>query len=358
MPNFRENRFLLLEAFGNGLINDEEFILLYDLNTSQKLDIPYWQYPTFDLDLLQDDECKAEFRFLKNDIYTLYDVLDIPDEIVCYNGFKVNGIDALCMFLKRFAYPCRYLDMIPRFGIAIPQLSMICNKMMNIMYSRWGHLLSSFHQTWLSPQNMSLFAQKISEHGAPLQNCWAFVDGTVRPICRPGTNQRVLYNGHKKVHAIKFQSIATPNGMVANLFGPVEGRRHDSAMLARSGVLNELQQHAIGQDGSLLCIYGDPAYPLRPQLQKPFGGARLTPLQHQWNQAMSSVRISVEWVFGDIINYFKFLDFRKNLKIQLSAVGKMYIVCTLLQNARSCFYGSTTSEFFDCEPPAIAEYFQ
>ena len=32
---------------------------------------------------------------------------------------------------------------------------------------------------------------------------------------------------------------------------------------------------------------------------------------------MSSARVSVKWVFGDIINYFKFLDFRKNLKITM-----------------------------------------
>lgn len=30
---------------------------------------------------------------------------------------------------------------------------------------------------------------------------------------------------------------------------------------------------------------------------------------------MSKVRVFVEWVFGDIINYFKFLDFKKNLKV-------------------------------------------
>ena len=42
---------------------------------------------------------------------------------------------------------------------------------------------------------------------------------------------------------------------------------------------------------------------------------------------MSSVRISVRWIFGDISNYFKFVDFflKKNLEIALSSVGKMYI---------------------------------
>ena len=32
-----------------------------------------------------------------------------------------------------------------------------------------------------------------------------------------------LYNVHKRVHAIKLHSVVTPNGRMANLFGPVEG---------------------------------------------------------------------------------------------------------------------------------------
>ena len=47
------------------------------------------------------------------------------------------------------------------------------------------------------------------------------MDGTVRPICRPGEMQRAVYNGHKRVHGLKFQSVALSNGLIANLFGPV-----------------------------------------------------------------------------------------------------------------------------------------
>ena len=50
---------------------------------------------------------------------------------------------------------------------------------------------------------------------------------------------------------------------------------------------------------------------------------------------MSSARVSVEYVFNDVINCFKFLDFKKNVKVGLSAVGKMYIVCALMQNAHT-----------------------
>ena len=106
-----------------------------------------------------------------------------------------------------------------------------------------------------------------------------------------------------------------------------------------------------------MCIYGDPAYPLRIRLQAPFRNHALTPQMQAYNAAMSGVRTSVEWLFGDIINYFKFLDFKRNLKIQLSSVGKMYVVCAILRNALTCLYGNQTSEFFKMEPPTLQEYF-
>ena len=68
--------------------------------------------------------------------------------------------------------------------------------------------------------------------------------------------------------------------------------------------------------------------------------------------------MSLEWLFGDIINSFKFLDYKKNLKTGLSGVGKMYIVCALLRNAITCLYGNHTSEFSNLEPPTLEEYFQ
>ena len=42
---------------------------------------------------------------------------------------------------------------------------------------------------------------------------------------------------------------------------------------------------------------------------------------------LSELLVSVEWLFGDIINSFRFLDYKKNLKIGLSSVGKMYLLC-------------------------------
>lgn len=55
---------------------------------------------------------------------------------------------------------------------------------------------------------------------------------------------------------------------------------------------------------------------------------------------MSWVWILVEWIFGDVIKFFKVLDFKSNLKIGLIVDGKMYIVCVLMRNVIICMYGN------------------
>lgn len=49
----------------------ETFVLLYDINTTSNLEVPYETYHAFDFDLLCDDEIINEFRFYKSDIYKL-----------------------------------------------------------------------------------------------------------------------------------------------------------------------------------------------------------------------------------------------------------------------------------------------
>ena len=91
----------------------------------------------------------------------------------------------------------------------------------------------------------------------------------------------------------------------------VEGKRHDAGILRMSGLPDALEEHSNTPDGESLCIYGDPAYPLRRHIQAPYQHANLTEEEVDFNRSMSSVRVAVEWVFGDIVNYFKFLDFKK-----------------------------------------------
>ena len=42
---------------------------------------------------------------------------------------------------------------------------------------------------FLQPRDMHRYAEAIYQHGAPLQNCFGFIDGTVQEIARPKYNQ-------------------------------------------------------------------------------------------------------------------------------------------------------------------------
>jgi len=70
----------LLLAFDDAVISEEEFVLLYDYNKSSNLDLRYDQYPHFEVDNMEDDECLAEFRVRKRDIPLLEEALHIPEE--------------------------------------------------------------------------------------------------------------------------------------------------------------------------------------------------------------------------------------------------------------------------------------
>ena len=82
-------------------------------------------------------------------------------------------------------------------------------------------------------------------------------------ICRPKHGQEQCYSGHKRQHVLQFQAIMVPRGLIANLHGPVEGRRHDGYMLQDSVILPQLTKK-VARNGEPYYLYGDPAYPLLP----------------------------------------------------------------------------------------------
>ena len=85
MPNLKAVRDTILLVHVDRLIYNDEFLLLYDINQTKNLDLQYYNYEKFNLDLLNEDECQSEFRFQKRDIYRLCDTLQISEESRCYN---------------------------------------------------------------------------------------------------------------------------------------------------------------------------------------------------------------------------------------------------------------------------------
>ena len=77
------------------------------------------------------------FGVKKQDLETLTEALKIPESFYRQQRSKIDGMEGLCMLLRRFVYPCRYSDMVPRFGRPVSILSMANNKVGPHMRYSW-----------------------------------------------------------------------------------------------------------------------------------------------------------------------------------------------------------------------------
>ena len=172
--------------------------------------------------------------------------------------------------------------MVAEFGRHPTDIGKIFNQMIYYIDEHWCHLLDNFDQMWLHQDNLRMMAEAIQDKGCPLHNCFGFLDGTLIPNARPIYNQRELYNGKNKVHGLKYQSLTVANGLIANLYWPVEGRIHDSTLLRESGILQTVE-HFTAADGSPLIMYADKAYPIHQHLITPYRGVGLSNVERFFN---------------------------------------------------------------------------
>ena len=79
MSSLKYARDMTLISHSQGLITDEDFLLLLGENTSRNPDFTYDAYDRFDLENMEEAECKSEFRVEKRDIPFLAEALGLPD---------------------------------------------------------------------------------------------------------------------------------------------------------------------------------------------------------------------------------------------------------------------------------------
>ena len=93
--------------------------------------------------------------------------------------------------------------------------------MIYYIYQAHSHRILQWNDSILNPHSLEIYSNAITAKGSPLDNCFGFIDGTVRPKGKPGQNQGIVYNGHKRVHAVKFQYVALPSGSIGSMYGPI-----------------------------------------------------------------------------------------------------------------------------------------
>ena len=144
-----------------GLFTDEELLLLLDLNTVKNPEFSYDIYDRFDLDEIDEAECKAEFRIEKRDIRLLADAHGMPATLKCPQRTVAGGIEGLCMLLKRTSFPCRYSDMIYRFGRPVSILSMVTNQVVDYIYQAHAHRIKQWNILPHSSSIPTLLEEKV-----------------------------------------------------------------------------------------------------------------------------------------------------------------------------------------------------
>ena len=126
------------------------------------------------------------------------EVLIIPDETVCllwyclYNWWNWS-------FLYGFK-KVRLLILVFRFN--------------SVMRSFCPRTLFNFKSY---PNTNPMYAK-----GPALGNCFGFMDGVVWPMYKPANNQRILFYGNKRIHALKFQSCS--NGLLQIFMLQLKGK--------------------------------------------------------------------------------------------------------------------------------------
>ena len=328
-------------------------------------------------------ECWRRFRFRKRDLRRLLVLLGLKDEDVTLGkrGKRgdFSGEEILLYSLYRLASTTTHVERESVFNTDASNLSAMDNWFICYMNANFAYLVTDNTPYWST--EFLAFSEAIRikftartglEILAGNFKIVAFHDCTVIACCRPGGGpstsginaprynnfiQMAFYNGWKHMHGTKWLTVELPNGMCMDMHGPFSFRHNDLELFEDARLNDRLEAAQVGQE-NLYCSYGDSIFPNLTCCKSKHRADALTPEEQLQNAGMGSMRIANEWHYGFTANLFPRVKHKSSLKIlQSQNVSVMYLVCTLLRNARTCLYGSQTCRYFNCMPPTLENYF-
>ncbi|ETV65280.1 hypothetical protein H257_17989 [Aphanomyces astaci] len=283
---------------------------------------------------------RTKFRFSIDQLAVLCVKLGLPEFTVTPWHDKDDTVEAVAIVCRRMAETCHLYTIASEFGRSLEACSRIINTVVNAIYRKW-HDVMYFHEC-LTALHADSYADAIETKSGlrGMKTCIAFIDGTKQfishPTPRPTASepenlQRVVYNGHLRRHCLNWQGVSVLDGIIVGMYGPVEGRHHDSTMLSMSCLLDRFKANPVL---ARFCLYGDPAYGCRQCLSCPFANAMPGTFETVFNSSMSSVRESVEWSFHLVKGLWSYVSYDKKMKPD----------------------GNQISMYFDVKPPSLDEY--
>ena len=182
------------------------------------------------------------------------------------------------------------------FGVGVSTVCVVlhefCSAVVNVMTAKYinipagehlKRIINGFLTKWDFPQ------------------CIGAIDGSHIPVIAPKEHPLDYFN-RKGYHSVLLQALVDHEYRFLDIYVGWPGSVHDARVLADSSLYNKCESgnflpkwdRRLGNTNVPLVILGDPAYPLRPWLMKPFSDTGLTIKQRTFNYQLSrSLRISV-----------------------------------------------------------------
>ena len=128
------------------------------------------------------------YRFNGAELVQLQHVTEIPEMVMLNNGTWVPGLEVICLSLRRFSYPSRWLDIQIMFRRDLGTLSRMFAWFVLRMFKKCRKLLW-FDRHRMTRTRLMQYAAAIHHRGAPIARLWGFIDGTFIRCARPSTRK-------------------------------------------------------------------------------------------------------------------------------------------------------------------------
>ena len=321
----------------------------------QHMDMPIIPDIRVDLNIMSQLDCRAAFRFDQNEMKRIVCLLPFPDIIITQKRDRVHLLEAFAIFCRRLCYPNQWRELHKEFGRSTSAMSRIFGMMLHLIVSRVGAKVVFYP---LDQSRYDEYLQCFVRKGAdPELRIVAVIDAKKLMTCKPTHFQSSQYDRHKKGHGLKFQTLEGPDGLGISCVKAFDGRRRDGFIFRQSNLENFWRNHPIASNYRKLADSAYPTINWTLSLFKRLPGQELAPDRHAFNTTYSPMRTCVEWGYEKVVRHWAFIDFRKQMKIELVRVEAMWHAAFWLTNVVTCIRGGNQiSEYFDLSPPTAEEY--
>jgi hypothetical protein len=322
------------------------------------------------LDSFDEIDCWTFFKCRKTDISRFYAVLRFPDRCVLDNGINMSGEEVFCRGMYELVSGEDQHNIAKNvFGRDQSAQSRAFTFFIDHIYETHLYLLTDNLEWWFNngyvDESREAIQKKMEALGFLFDDDHNMVGILIDCNCLQTSRvaggprgdgeaadrwdcniQRAFYNGWKSIHGLKHQTCDLAHGFTIFLYGPTSLRRNDLTLLRQSRINDRLAEVQLGLERQTK-MFGDSIYPFLSHLFTYWNDAP-NEEQRLFNGIIKSIRIAIEWNYGNTSNLFHYLRNLDKLRVMRSRViVRIFTVCVLLRNCHIALYGCQSSNYFD-----------